>query len=118
MSFDLWVKGRANQLYFGMLGGLIAFMWRRRIFTINKKGIVFIFGYLEPDNPVGCIPCTITKFVGGATGWLESMTWEFAEIEMVRKTHPTLLNGVRRSLYSQYSYPEMAEIKNNPKQNS
>ena len=47
------------------------------------------------------------------------MRWEFAEIEMVRKTHPTLFNGVlgsvRGSLYSQYSYPEMAEIKTNPK---
>jgi hypothetical protein len=35
-------------------------------------------------------------------GWrlvgFESMTWEFVEIEMVRKTHPTLLNGVPGSL--------------------
>ncbi len=47
---------------------------------------------VEVTSPAGCISCTITKFVGVATGWLESMTWEFAEIEMVRKTHPTLLN--------------------------
>ena len=33
-----------------------------------------------------------------ATGWLESMTLDFAEIEMVRKTHPTLLNGVQGSV--------------------
>ncbi len=51
-----------------------------------------------------------------ATGWLESMTWKFAEIEMVRKTHPTLLNGVRGSEgVTHISYPEMAEIKTNPK---
>jgi len=37
-----------------------------------------------------------TKFVG-ATGWLKSMTLEFAEIEMVRKIHPTLLNDAELS---------------------
>ena len=36
------------------------------------------------------------KFVG-ATVWIESMTWEFAEIEMVRKTHHTLLNHAELS---------------------
>ena len=33
-----------------------------------QGGIGFIFGHLEPDSPVGCIPCTITKFVDG--DWL------------------------------------------------
>jgi len=83
-----------------------------KVQRFRVQGSGFGGGYgranVEVTSPVGCISCTITKFVGVATGWLESMTWEFAEIEMVRKTHPTLLNGARRSvrgsLYTQYSY--------------
>ena len=74
--------------------------------------VAWLFTLFAEPSPAGCFHAPLqNSWV--ATGWLESITLEFAEIEMVRKTHPTLLNGVRGSLYSQYSYPEMAEIKTN-----